>query len=452
MAAAAVSLPSSALSGTDATATIVRGAERGLKRETTYVYTPPNHRQLYRGALAVKGWAFLLDGLTFTIPLPDRKIDGSSSPSLNLLQNPLALALESMRGRTLRLAGTTSLSAVYLDTSGDVKLDIHAAASVTRMYFESQLCAAPITSADGTTDVGIRITLGDPDHDQPSDILVYGQLPPPSTSSPTPSSSSSPPPSSPSATPLLQLRVARIIPAPPPTPARLPRPDDPSPRMPPLLSFGKKRRQPDADAAEPHKRARVRTGSSASASALEDDAAVRHAREVMRSIPRGMVQGPARARSRSFVAGNEEEEDVFKVPLLPASVSGKEKEKGKGKEREREKEKEGASPRVKDAVLDLGRELEKGNKATIKKAAVDCLATYGVEKTNPEFKELWGFIYRGAEFALRTQMQKKAVDHRTVNRLVKAHAKLYLEAVPGSIPSAALGMNVRFEGGGDGEG
>ncbi len=37
---------------------------------------------------------------------------------------------------------------------------------------------------------------------------------------------------------------------------------------------------------------------------------------------------------------------------------------------------------------------------TIKKAAVDCLATYGVEKTNPEFKDLWGFIYRGAEFAL----------------------------------------------------
>jgi hypothetical protein len=39
--------------------------------------------------------------------------------------------------------------------------DVHPSAFISRLYFENQLCSAPITSPDGRTDNGIRITLGD---------------------------------------------------------------------------------------------------------------------------------------------------------------------------------------------------------------------------------------------------------------------------------------------------
>jgi hypothetical protein len=36
----------------------------------------------------------------------------------------------------------------------------------------------------------------------------------------------------------------------------------------------------------------------------------------------------------------------------------------------------------------------------VKRAASDCLAKYGIHKANADFKEIWGFVYRGTEFAL----------------------------------------------------
>ena len=86
----------------------------------------------------------------------------------------------------------------------------------------------------------------------------------------------------------------------------------------------------------------------------------------------------------------------------------------------------------------------------VKKAAVDCLTAYGIQKTHPEFKELWGFIYRGTEFALvgvplvsvayfwysssvysqqRSRMKSCALDIRMVNRTAKAHVKMYIDGI-----------------------
>ena len=45
--------------------------------------------------------------------------------------------------------------------SKDVGRDVHPSAFISRLYFENQLCSASITSLDGRTDSGIRITLGD---------------------------------------------------------------------------------------------------------------------------------------------------------------------------------------------------------------------------------------------------------------------------------------------------
>ena len=101
---------------------------------------PPAYRLLYRGALALPDSRLLLDGLTFGARLsspmkqkPGLRADtsisaGTSSSSFmtntpHLLENPLALALESMRGRpTLRLVGSIKMGEVYLDESGRVEM------------------------------------------------------------------------------------------------------------------------------------------------------------------------------------------------------------------------------------------------------------------------------------------------------------------------------------------
>ena len=82
---------------------------------TTYVYTPPSHRLLFRGSLSVPDSRLLLEGVSFTA-----SIDNTRSPGANLLQNPLALALESMRGRALALSGTSRVDSVRLDKRAEV--------------------------------------------------------------------------------------------------------------------------------------------------------------------------------------------------------------------------------------------------------------------------------------------------------------------------------------------
>ena len=77
----------------------------------------PTHRLLYRGSLSLQDSYLPLDGLSFTAKISDMH----NSPAL--LNNPLALTLESMRGRpSLRFLGMTKLSDVFLDVSGDVTL------------------------------------------------------------------------------------------------------------------------------------------------------------------------------------------------------------------------------------------------------------------------------------------------------------------------------------------
>jgi hypothetical protein len=78
-----------------------------------------NYRLLYRGALSLPDSHLLLDGLTFAARLD------TPSKHNHLLQNPLALALESMRGRpSLRFMGVVKLGDdnVWLDDSGGIEL------------------------------------------------------------------------------------------------------------------------------------------------------------------------------------------------------------------------------------------------------------------------------------------------------------------------------------------
>ncbi|EKM53614.1 uncharacterized protein PHACADRAFT_260057, partial [Phanerochaete carnosa HHB-10118-sp] len=183
----------------------------------------PSHRLLYRGALALPDSHLLLDGLSF--------VAGTTSTSENLLENPLALALESMRGRpSLHFLGTEDLKDVWLDATGEVNVYLHPLSTLSQVYFENVLCLEPITSSQKRTNVGIRCGLGDGSDPATTDFLIYGQLMPTADQDkPLPSTSDAPPET-------LHILAARILAHPPQPAVRAPRPDDPTPRRPPALS------------------------------------------------------------------------------------------------------------------------------------------------------------------------------------------------------------------------
>ncbi|KAG1779542.1 hypothetical protein EV702DRAFT_1084977 [Suillus placidus] len=323
-------------------------------------------RLLYRGSLSVPDSYILLDGLTFSTNLLANK---------DLLHNPLALALESMRGRpSLRLKGTESLKNICIDPSDDICMDIHPSATLSRVYFENILCLSHL-SPDGRTEIGVRVALGDTDGPATTEILIFGKT------------------HSLLTTPSLTIHVARITPA-----TRAPRPDDPTPRKPPqhLLT----RTQSIGELAA-NTRIKVKG---------DESEVVRRAREVMLHLPNSKPRARGKDRERGGA--------VFKVPVLPANktnhapdadVFGPISDKGKAR-----------------AVDEVIGDIEQENKSIIKKFTVRHLGAVGVSKAHPEFKELFGFVYRGTAFALRATIRKSPVSARALETLVEAHIKLYV--------------------------
>ena len=86
----------------------------------------PTYRLLYRGAMSLPDSTILLDGLTFALRIDaSSSVNAAAAASDMLLQNPLALALESMRGRpSLRFMGTVDMEnpgkGLWVDDSGSV--------------------------------------------------------------------------------------------------------------------------------------------------------------------------------------------------------------------------------------------------------------------------------------------------------------------------------------------
>ena len=105
------------------------------------------------------------------------------------------------------------------------------------------------------------------------------------------------------------------MPAPsiPPPVMRLPRPDDPTPRKPPLVIFGKKAGKLQ------------RTSSSKLKEPEPEDLFVKRGKETTKTLPRnGSVKGLGRSASFRIP------DDVFgSTPILPSTSSGKGKAKGK---------------------------------------------------------------------------------------------------------------------------
>ncbi|KAL9712124.1 hypothetical protein Ac2012v2_005202 [Leucoagaricus gongylophorus] len=362
-----------------------------------------NYRLLYRGSLSLPDSYMSLDGLTFSARL-------ESPMKHHLLENPLALALESMRGRQcLRFVGTVKLGDVWLDETGNVEMDIHPRAVLSKIYFENIFCLLPYppasTSQQATvplpgarSEFGVKIALGDTDGPETTHVVVFGQIISPTACS-------------------VKLRVARITPRPSQRPAqtRVPRPDDPTPRRPPVTSGRTK-----GAGANILKRT-VSSSSTALAFRLGHD-------------------NEAPAKKQKLVASNSSHETskglsgrVFKVPSLPG------KETGKGKEKEdvfgsRPLSQKASNGDIKGRhTEEKETDVERANKNSIRKATLEHLCktkdpTFQryVDRAHPEFKEIWAAIYRGVGFALRAHMKVTTLEMHDILPLIETHSRMYV--------------------------
>ncbi|KAJ1306085.1 hypothetical protein OPQ81_010797 [Rhizoctonia solani] len=372
------------------------------------------HRLLYRGALSVPGSAILLEGIQFVARLP-----GIVPP---LLAAPLPLALESMRGiPSLKLLGTMKLTpdTARLDTEIDVRLHIHPQAYVTSGYFQRVLVLGaeyiperpllrsphPHPHIDPRiTSTAVRIGLGE------DVIVVYGRLQAEEYARVERGEGIG----------KLELVAARLLDpasqsddsddeemdsqdavfAVPQTVVRPPRPDDPLPREPPT-------------------REALKRTDSTTLSGLKRTA----------SVMGGAKRSLAFGRVRSEV----------KEPT--SSAKGKSKAKGKLKAED------GADdPFAAESEVDVSAVLPKmmarvksgsvampaaggeeaTNKALVKRLAQSALETYGVEKDDPGFKEMFGYVTRGVGFAFRNRMKCEKIARDELRKMVVRHVEMYI--------------------------
>ncbi|KAJ7601108.1 hypothetical protein C8J56DRAFT_767124 [Mycena floridula] len=331
-------------------------------------------RLLYRGALSLPDSHLLLDGLTFSA-----RLDADQ-----LINNPLALALESMRGRpTLRFIGTANLSQIYMDSSGEISLrfrDVHPLAVLSRVYFENMFLCAPFSP----NKLGVKVALGDSDGPETTQMIIFAQ----DTANPGDADSQ------------IRLAVARLTTEPPTIPkARLPRPDDPTPRKPPavLVAKGRElRRIPSNNAlASSSKRQKLDDGSAA-------------------LLGSGVRLGSVAA-----------EASTFKVPYVPSKLgtnpTRKEDVFGSADLEERRP----VENKGKRKFVPSIEPLERDNKDCIKRTVVQQLKLSPITKQHPEYTPVFKQIYHGVEFAMRSIMKKQPVDPSEVSRLVKIHSDMY---------------------------
>ncbi|KAJ8509294.1 hypothetical protein ONZ45_g8508 [Pleurotus djamor] len=333
-----------------------------------------HHRLLYRGALSLPDSHMLLDGLSF---FATSTTSSDEVEARKLLSNDLALALETMRGRpSLRFLGLIEMKDVYVDHSGNVSVDIHPQALLSQIYFENVFCLNPLASTSQSSR-GVKVSLGDTDGPETTQIVIYAQIAPGDHDR------------------AIQLRVGRITtPPPPPSVKRLPRPDDPTPRVPPFQLT---------------KHPRVRELKRAHTSA-------------------DLGSGPAKkAKGDTFTSDDHDDEDVF--GMLPSSNASTSKDST-----------------LATRATRVDPEIEQGNKLLVKQTAIQYL-TLGLSapppgsllsdacgpcpsmaKTHERFKEILGYVYRGVLYALRSRLKTTPLDPQAVSQLVKAHIWMYVGA------------------------
>ncbi|KZT61182.1 hypothetical protein CALCODRAFT_506394 [Calocera cornea HHB12733] len=385
----------------------------------------PSHRLLWRGALSHPFTP--LDGIAFVAQLPapsptaaaataaaaTAKAASGSTPAnntgtattpgktLHALDSPVALALETLRGRpTLPVIGTWSGD---VDVEHGIRMHINPSCQLTVAYFTRLFCTSPPSATSASPSPSqpappkhhtcLRISLGSsPDSASEDEVLLF-----PSPSAFTPSK--------------LEILVGRARPA-PTKPKRLPRPDDPLPRRVQDLR---------ALTLEPKREARgvkrplalARTASSVSLRQLLTD---------------DVFSDPGAKRRR--LSDEADAEKPGRPPVLRRKASKAAVEKGgkenllrDGKDADRE-----MPPPLVPAKSAEPPTLEEQNKALIRKHILSLLTSAGCPRSHAEFKDCFATINRGVVFALRRSMRKRRVEREEVIRLVGTHVGMYFIA------------------------
>ncbi|KAH7107361.1 hypothetical protein BKA62DRAFT_683137 [Auriculariales sp. MPI-PUGE-AT-0066] len=364
--------------------------------------TPPRaiaqHRLIYRGALALPDSNMRLDGIAFTAKIPPQ------SPH-TLLESPIPLALELLRGRPLCLIGVIPLRDVKLDMTNEIHAYINPKVPLTIDFVERNLCFEPIGEMN-RTDLGLRIGLGDVFAPNEEDIIVYGRLHQSDDEDLD-------------KTPTLQLVATRIAPASPPKPIvpRVPRPDDPSPRRPDVVA----RLLFENNAKRGHKHVRSRD--------LEVDERTNKRAKLNPQMARTKEPG---SRATSFqrsassggkISSSDLDTDGFRIPVLPTKCRSSDDVRRKSSADE---EKSTDSGKMAEADASP---LEAANKRAIKAAAMAHLKALGFKKDHPEFKEPYQLCIRGVGFALRKQIALRNINDDLITDLVGKHLEMYVDAV-----------------------
>ncbi|KAG8729504.1 hypothetical protein FRC12_020935 [Ceratobasidium sp. 428] len=413
------------------------------------------HRLLYRGALSIPQSAILLEGIQFVAHLP------AVTPPL--LTAPLPIALELMRGRpSLRLLGTMDLSpgTIRLDNEIDVRLYIHPQSYVTHQYFHNTLALASHTTYipertllrsphphphidPRITPRAVRIGLGE------DVIVVYGRLQaeeyvraekgevglkmelvaawvvdPASVSDSDEEE---------------EEEEERVIVSGP----RPPRPDDPLPREPRVRTILKR-----TDSSMPISGSGLqRAASIVSIASSSSSSGFKRTTSVLGTATGKKALAFGRVRSEVVIRGLGEpgiELDTPKPvkstkPKDPTSSAkgkgGKSKGKSKAEEADDPFVVDGLDPgavlpkmmaRVKSGGVNTGGGEEVANKALIKRLAQSALETYGLDRDDEGFKEVFGYVTRGVGFAFRNKMKSEKIGRDELRKMVVRHVEMYV--------------------------
>lgn len=223
--------------------------------------------------------------------------------------------------------------------------------------------------------------------------------------------------------PPIQLTVARITPAPmPTTTTRLPRPDDPTPRKPPPLLLAKGRdlrRVGSSSLSAPlggHKRQKLShpVGDSSLAGGLGSGVRLGANQAGMFKVPLVPVRnGTTKGKGKEKAIVVEDDGDVFgdigvmpKTDVKRVGESKAKKKAGENGSSVGESQLERENKDVGCAIFFSALRTDWTLIQIIKRAAARLLKQTPISKAHPEYKEIYGWVYRGVGFALVSASSK----------------------------------------------
>ncbi|KAG8763494.1 hypothetical protein FRC11_002620 [Ceratobasidium sp. 423] len=198
-----------------------------------------------------------------------------------------------------------------------------------------------------------------------------------------------------------------------PQTVRPPRPDDPLPREPPTRAILKRTESSSLGMKRAASKRFGRVRSEVVVRGLGEQVDTPLSKPAKSKEPTSSVKGKSRAKGKSKAEdGTGDADDPFTAEsevdastMLPKMMA---------------RVKSGSA-----ATSAAGGE-EATNKALVKRLAQSALETYGVDRDDPGFKEIFGYVTRGVGFAFRNKMKCEKIARDELRRMVVRHVEMYI--------------------------